>query len=93
MKFYVAFSVHGTNQFTVATINKPSISYLGAGFTAAESRRPDYDRGRDGIKVHWVGLNRKDGTPIRHPSWVAKRFNQLVRRGWTLQTIRGVAVS
>lgn len=94
MKFYIAFSIHGTNKFTVATCDKPAKSPIlempdstikdlfGPEFSIARSRRPDYNIKTDGVKLHWSKLLRKDGTPIQDKGWVTKRFNQLVKRGW-----------
>lgn len=89
MKFYIAFSVRGTNKFKVATKNAELLQDLGSGFTAAASRRRTYDAANDGTKVHWNGLVRKDGTPIQDKGWVTKRFNQLQKAGWTLVQDKG----
>lgn len=82
MKFYVAFSIHGTNQFRVAVKSARSIEALGPDFRQAVSRRDNYNASRDGVKVHWNKLIRKDGTPLESKCWVSKRFNQLVALGW-----------
>ncbi len=96
MKFYIAFSIHGTNKFTVATYSIPNKQrspglphqivkdLFGPAFTIAPSRRPNYDASKDGIKLHWNRLVRKDGTPIQNKGWVTKRFNQLNALGWTI---------
>lgn len=89
MNFYIAFSIHGTNKFKVATLKivgtaDAALARLGPGFKVAQSRRPVYDVRKDGIKLHWDKLVRQDGTPIQDPGWVTKRFNQLKAQGWTL---------
>ena len=90
MKFYIAFSIHGTNQFTVATRQvdltsiEHALNYLGQGFKVIPSRRPGYDSKRDGFKLSWTKLNRADGTPLQNKGWVTKRFNELKAQGWTL---------
>lgn len=82
-KVYIAFSIHGTNNFTVVT-NTLDVAKLPAGFTIARSRRPNYDAKKDGVKLNWSELNKADGTPHTNPSWVARRMNQLARMGWTV---------
>lgn len=100
MKFYIAFSIHGTNKFTVATKDvavikdkaPPSMnqmsqvveSIFGKDFRMATSRRPNYNANADGIKLHWSRLCRKDGKPIQNKGWVTKRFNELKKMGWTI---------
>lgn len=89
MKFYIAFSIAGTNKFTVATFTvigtpEAALARLGPDFTTAQSRRPAYDVKTDGIKLHWNKLMRQDGTPIQDRGWVTKRFNQLKVKGWTI---------
>lgn len=94
LKFYIAFSIHGTNKFKVATLELKDRSgsvdhltvatLLGGDFTLAKSRRPGYNAAKDGYKLHWSRLSRKDGTPLQDKGWVTKRFNQLVKMGWTM---------
>ena len=83
MQYYIAFSIHGTNNFRVAIKQDLSQDELKM-FKVARSRRPDYDPIKDGIKLHWDALNRKDGSPIENKGWVTKRFHQLQRMGWHL---------
>lgn len=96
LKFYIAFSIHGTNKFKVATYSIPNPQcfsglpdqiikdLFGSDFTLAKSRRPGYNAAKDGYKLHWSRLNRKDGTPLQDKGWVTKRFNQLVKMGWKM---------
>jgi hypothetical protein len=90
MKVYIAFSIHGTNQFRVVekeVVYSNSAGWLtetlGPEFQIVPSRRPSYDLTRDGFKVHWDKFLRKDGTPIVDRGWVTKRFNELLSQGWT----------
>ena len=87
MKVYIAFSIHGTNAFIVATKTLKtvgSIEELGPEFTAVNSRRPDY-KPEDGIKLNWSRLNTvKSGKPLSHPAFVASRFKELEKDGWTV---------
>ena len=83
-KVYVAFSIHGTNNFMVVT-NVIDIAKLPTGFTIARSRRPNYDAKKDGVKLNWASLNKADGKPHTNRGWMTRRFNQLVRMGWTLE--------
>ncbi len=92
-KYYIAFSIHGTNKFTVATkdidLSISPLSLLAQhGFTVAQSRRFKTDPA-DGIKMHWSKLNRKDGTPLQDKGWVTRRFKQLVAQGWVLVKDKG----
>jgi D-alanyl-D-alanine carboxypeptidase len=89
MNFYIAFSIHGTKSFKVATLHvvgtaDAALARLGPEFKVATSRRPSYDVKKDGIKLHWSRLMRKDGTPLQDKGWVTKRFNQLKAQGWKI---------
>lgn len=81
--YYIAFSIHGTNDFRVAIKSDLTQEELKA-FKQVPSRRPDYNKDKDGVKLHWKKLNREDGSPIQNKGWVTKRFNQLKAMGWTL---------
>ncbi len=81
-KFYVAFSIHGTNGFTVVTREAESVEALGADFKVVQSRRGTYSPA-DGTKVVWDKLNKSDGRPHVNKAWVARRMNELVKAGWT----------
>jgi len=102
MKFYIAFSIHGTNKFTVAeyyTRNRPRNAEtqtefvrrcLGAEFSPAKSRRNGHDEKNDGMKVQWSGLFAKStGEPLRSPAWVARRFKELEAQGWKIVQDKG----
>ena len=82
-KVYIAFSIHETNDFMVAT-NTLNVGKLPEGFTLGRSRRPGYNAATDGVKLNWVGLNRQDGTPHTDVVWVKRRFNELERMGWII---------
>lgn len=100
MKFYIAFSIHGTNSFTVATNELPwglgpgegihtvmahVRANFGPDFDVVQSRRPGHKPERDGYKLTWSKLNRKsDGKPHERRDWVTKRFQQLQKMGWTI---------
>ena len=98
MKFYIAFSIHGTNNFKVAVIEKKVVlketnseqiaktvsRHFGPDFSVVTSRRPNYNESRDGIKLHWRGLQTKEGKPLKSASWVTRRFKELTKRGWKL---------
>ena len=86
MKAYIAFSIHGTNTFLVATKNVESITDLGPEFKAVPSRRPGYSSD-DGVKVEWKGLTvKKTKLPYKHPLWVLNAFNVLETQGWQINT-------
>lgn len=84
--YYVAFSIHGTNKFLVATkrMDATSDELYAQGFVRQASRRNNY-MPSDGIKLHWDKLTRKvDGKPYTNPAWVSRRFKELVAAGWTM---------
>jgi len=84
MKYYLAFSVHGTNKFFVLTREAERVEDLGPGFRVVSSRRPLYNPQTDGFKVHWTGLTRKkDGQPYTNPVWIRRRLRELQNAGWT----------
>lgn len=81
-KHYIAFSIHGTNTFIVAT--KDISNKLPRGYTVAISRRSDYEAIKDGVKVHWDGLLTSRGVPTKSPALVLQRFTQLKAEGWKI---------
>ena len=83
-KAYIAFSIHGSNCFIVATRRLIESAPLPSGFGVVQSRRPDVDVTIDGCKLNWTKLCKADGTPHTNPGWVLRRFNELERRGWTI---------
>lgn len=86
MKIYIAFSIHNTNCFIVATKVITDIEYIRMcrnGYSRAESRRLGVSTA-DGQKMHWNKLLKRDGKPHTSPSWVLRRVNQLERVGWTI---------
>lgn len=91
MKFYLAFSIHGTAKFKVVTKEASNLEALGPGFTIVESRRPNYNPATDGVKVHWDKMKRRDGQPIGSVSQMNLRFKQLREAGWTQQKPRNIA--
>lgn len=100
-KFYIAFSIHGTNRFSVAVKNTrhkqkkdESLSdfvkrALGDDFDAAESRRPSYNQSTDGIKVTSTKLLTKTGAPFKTAKAVIKVFLELCAAGWTIARLNG----
>jgi hypothetical protein len=84
-KAYIAFSIHGTCAFIIATNTVHSsygkiITKAPEGeFTIAFSRNPVKT---DDLKLHWSKLMKADGTPHTDPRWVIRRFNQLEKAGW-----------
>jgi len=93
MKFYVAYSINGTNCFITAKINTKNVKVkpvknepikykIGSfEFTQANSRRPDYKL-EDGIKLHSNRLLTKSGKPLHSAPMVVKFFNELEAEGW-----------
>jgi hypothetical protein len=83
-KAYIAFSIHGSNCFIVATRTFLTGVSLPLGFKTVPSRRPGVDVTVDGYKLSWNKLSKADGTPHTSPAWVLKRFNELRRMGWRI---------
>lgn len=81
MKFYLAFSIHGTNKFRVFIKEAVSLKDLGPEFTHTLSRRANANP-PDQQKVLWSRLNTKEGKPFENPSWVSRRLKELVAKGW-----------
>jgi len=84
MKFYIAFSIHGTNTFLVATKEAKDIKALGNEFRAAASRRPNLTIEKDGQKITWNGLMTKSGEPHKSHIYVLGKFYELGRMGWEI---------
>ena len=93
-KFYVAFSIHGTNQFITASVfthdfgmreenGVKKVIVKGMLFTEATSRRFDYKK-ENGLKLHHDRLKTKEGKPLRSPPLIVKFFNELEDRGWSV---------
>lgn len=97
IKCYIAFSIHGTNKFTVATKEFKDYEAVGdfclcggpGSFMIGESRRPGYNKDKDGVKLLWSKLNRKDGKPLTDKGWVTRRFKELAKGGWTIVPDKG----
>lgn len=87
-KYYIAFSIAGTNTFIIAKKEVPGLPLTpkaleAQGFTIAQSRRPNYNAQRDGIKLHWDKLvSTKTKKPYTNPSWIIRRFAELQNLGW-----------
>lgn len=83
---YVAFSIAGTNAFITANkvVKNFDPAKLPEGFKVTQSRRPNYDAAKDGIKLSWDRLNTKDGKPLRSVPMILGRFAELAKDGWTI---------
>lgn len=90
-KFYIAFSIPGSNAFITASIDTQEYDQVGnvvtigdKQFTIAASRRPDYNRVKDGTKLYWDKLLSVEMKPLRSPPVIISRFKQLEQTGWML---------
>lgn len=99
MKVYIAFSIHGTEQFFVATkeflsTNMTKVEQADAAsfslkglpglFSKTTSRRPNY-RESDGVKLTWSELNnKKTKKPYVQLAMVRRKFDLLKAAGWNL---------
>lgn len=92
-KFYIAFSVHGTNSFITAVMetkdfqlskDKKKVKIGKREFDVAQSRRPDYDLKKDGYKLHAQDLLTKDSKPTRSVPMILRFFNNLAKEGWKI---------
>ncbi|BCG50185.1 hypothetical protein [Ralstonia phage RP13] len=84
---YIAFSIHGTNKFIVATRTVNDVEYqalITLGFSVTTSRRPRYNQEKDGIKMHWNKLTTLKGDPYRSAPMILSRFKDLENAGWTI---------
>lgn len=85
-KYYIAFSIHGTNTFIVATrtMTDSRLAILGqSGIRITPSRRSNVDLS-EGIKLHWDGLFTAEREPLRSPPHVLAKFKLLEQDGWTI---------
>lgn len=96
MKAYIAFSVHGKEEFTVVTgeISAEQADILSKGaiitidglpgqFSKGVSRRPNY-KASDGFKLLWSELNnRKTGQPYLKQHAANAKLLLLLNKGWT----------
>lgn len=92
-KFYIAFSVHSTKAYAIATLETKdfvisrdgqTITINGRDYTVAKSRRPDYNEETDGTKLQTQELMTREGKPLRSTPMIAAFFNRLEREGWTV---------
>lgn len=92
MKYYIAFSIHGTNTFVTASINinsnsdssKSDLIQIGKfTFSKVHSRRSTY-KPTDGIKLHSDRLLTKTGKPMKSHQLILKFFNELRDDGWVI---------
>lgn len=93
-KYYIAFSIAGTNAFIVAGRNDeperrikslvppfPEILVFdGDQMQPVPSRMP-YP---NGVKLLWPDINTKAGVPRRNPGQILNLFRRLKHRGWTV---------
>lgn len=80
---YVAFSIHGTNAFIVAT-KVVDVQNLPEGFKIVNSRDRTKTAEKDGYKLSWDRLMSKKGLPLRSPPVVLARFKELTAQGWKI---------
>jgi len=84
--YYIAFSIHGTNSFIVATRSMTEKEYkehmASRMLFPLTSRLPKPLPGH--TKLGWTRLNTKDGTPLRSPPLILSRFSELAKNGWTV---------
>lgn len=90
-KYYIAFSINGTNCFiTAERIIKSNIPLGndvhidGIRYIGVPSRRPKWTP-NDGIKLFCEELCSKSGNPLRSPPAILKVFNKLEKNGWTIK--------
>ena len=95
MKYYIAFSIHGTNTFITASCETPEDvkamtgpMFEGLKMVIAQSRRPSYEPLKNGFKLHAEDLKRKDGKPLASPPMILRFFNELEKRGWVVDKKR-----
>lgn len=77
----IAFSIHGTCCFIVAT-KKLDVDKLPEGMTVIKSR----DSEATGVKLAWAELNNKQGKPLTNKITILSRFKKLEREGWKVDS-------
>jgi hypothetical protein len=99
VKTYIAFSIHGTNSFIVATKSfqseKKFKDFLeqNKDFKIVVSRRDDYKEEDDGVKLSWTGLlNKETSQPYISSSSVFKKFVELKTK-YGFKIVKDTAVS
>lgn len=99
MKFYIAFSIRGSNAFVTATKETNDFKFThenhfvtidGLCFGVAKSRRASY-KPEDGVKLHYQALFTKAGEPLRAAPMVLKHFKALEALGWTVDKTAFIA--
>ena len=90
MKFYIAFSIHGTNTFIRASkvttdyeSTEDGLLLEGVVYKKVMSRRQNVPDDR--TKLHHPLLNNKDGSPTRSKTKILQVFNQLQKQGWKIE--------
>lgn len=90
-KFYIAFSIHGSNAFITATKETDKFilsedgkkfSIDGLEFNLGYSRDPNYNFQKQGYKLLSDRLLTKDRKPLRSHPMILKFFNELEDLGW-----------
>ena len=99
-KFYIAFSITGSNRFITATketndfkeekdkLGQTWFTIDGIKFAEAQSRRWNYVPEKTGYKLQYRRLMNRNGLPLRHPGLIIARFKELERLGWTVERER-----
>lgn len=89
---YIAFSIHGSNCFIIASKDLEDEAYnalIKTGkFFPVTSRLPTFRR--VGTKLGWTRLNTKDGAPLKSVPLILSRFNELAKDGWTVDKTKFV---
>jgi hypothetical protein len=82
-KVYIAYSVHGTNTYLVATAQWTNSQYKkhlqSKLFAVTASRWENYSEESNGVKLLYSGLMNYKGTPLRSAPHILNRFNTLVQ--------------
>lgn len=105
VKFYIAYSIPGTNAFITATKEDQTVTVMPPDevlhkddalysvgnlhhFKVVKSRRPDYNREKDGYKLHWMHLTKPTGEAITDPQHVLEVFSILSDDGWVVNSTK-----
>lgn len=91
---YIAFSIHGTNAFIIATrelSKKESTDLLASGEYKVATSRLAKPKVPGSVKLTWSGLtNKATGQPLKSPPVIIARFKKLEALGWTVDKIKFV---
>ena len=83
-KYYIAFSIHGTNCFIVATKLQHEIKDIKALNMSEVKSRRSFAKINTDVKLNYEKLNNVNGKPTASKTKVLKIFKELENDGWEI---------